>query len=132
MPIYINKRLNKNSSSEEIFNETKSEYETALKNSGYQKAALKFHKEEQNTQKRKRSRSIIWFNPPFNRDVTTIVVKTFLKLLDKYFPKSNKLHKISNRNTVKVSYCCAENLSCIIRSHNKNVINGKKPTNVKM
>ena len=43
----------------EIFNETKSEYKTALKNSGYQKPELKFDKEEQNTQKRKRSRNII-------------------------------------------------------------------------
>ena len=49
--ISISKRLNKKSSSEEIFNETKSEYETALKNSRYQKAELKFHKEENNTQK---------------------------------------------------------------------------------
>ena len=30
-----------------------------------------------------------------------------------------------------MSYCCIENLSHIIRSHNKNVINGKKPTNLK-
>ena len=51
MPISINKTLNKNSSSKEIFSETKSEYKTALKNSGYHKAELKFHKEEQNTQK---------------------------------------------------------------------------------
>ena len=123
--------LNKNSSSKEIFNETKSEHETPLKNSGYHKAELKFHKEEQNTQKRKQSRNMIWFNPPFSRNVSTNVAKTFLDLLLKHFPKSNKLHKIFNRNTVKVSYCCTENLYYIIRSHNKNVINGKKPTNVK-
>ena len=36
-----------------------------------------------------------------------------------------------SRNTVKVNYCCTENLSSIIRSHSKNVINGKKPTNAK-
>ena len=38
IPISISKRLNKNSSNEEIFNETKLEHETALKNSRYQKA----------------------------------------------------------------------------------------------
>ena len=124
IPISINKRLNKNSSSEEIFNESKSEYKTALKNSGYHKVELKFHKEEQNNQK-------IWFNPHFSRNVTTNVAKTFLNLLDKHFPKSNKLHKIFIRNTVTVSYCCTENVTHIIRSHNKNVINGKKPTNLK-
>ena len=112
-------------------NESKSEYETALKNSGYHKAGLKFHKEEQNTQKRKRSRNIIWFNLPFSRNVTTNVAETFLHLLDKHFLKFNKLHKIFNRNTVKVGYCCTENLSHIIRSHNKSAINGKKPTNLK-
>ena len=131
IPISINKRLIKNSSSEDIFNDSKSEYETPLKNSGYHKAELKFHKEEQNTQKRKRSRNIIWLNLSFSKNVVTSVAKTFLNLLDKQFPKSNKLHKIFNRNTVKVSYCCTENLSHIIRSHNKNVINGKKPTNSK-
>ena len=30
-----------------------------------------------------------------------------------------------------MSYCCTENLSEIVRSHNKNVINGKTPTNLK-
>ena len=59
------------------------------------------------------------------------MAKTFLNLLDKHFPKSNKLHKTCNRNTVKVSYCYTENFSCIIRSPNKNVISGKKPTKVK-
>ena len=48
-----------------------------------------------------------------------------LNLLDIHFPKSNKLHKIFNRNTVKVSYCCTENLSSIIKTHNKKVTNEK-------
>ena len=122
---------NKNSTSEEIFNKAKSEYETILKNSGYHKVELKFHKEEQNTRKRKRSRNIIWFNPPFSRNVTTNVPKTFLNLLDKHLSKSKKLHKTFNRSTVKVSYSCTENLSPIIRSHNNNMANGKKPTNAK-
>ena len=69
MPISINKTLNKNSSSKEILNETKSEYKTVLKNSGYHKAELKFHKEEQNTQKQKRSHNI-WFSPPFSRNMS--------------------------------------------------------------
>ena len=71
------------------------------------------------------------FNPPFSRNVTTNVAKTFLNLLDNHFLKSSKLPKMFNRNTVKVSYCCTENLFCIIRFHNKNVINEKKPTKVK-
>ena len=52
LPISTHKRINKKSSSEEISNETKPEHETAL-NSRYHNTELKFHKEEQNTQKQK-------------------------------------------------------------------------------
>ena len=48
--------------------------------------------------------NIIWFNPPLSQTVSTNVTKRFLDLLDKYSPSNNKLHKIFNRNTVKVSY----------------------------
>ena len=68
--------------------------------------------------KRQRKRKIIWFNPPFNKQVTTNVAKLFLRLVDKHFPK---FHKIFNRNTIQVSYFCMENVSQIIKSHNKNI-----------
>ena len=63
----------------------------------------------------------IWFNPPFNKSVSTNVAKTFLQLITKHFPRSHKLHKIFNRNTVKVSYSCMNNMSKIIKGHNKKV-----------
>ena len=50
----------------------------------------------------------------------------FLKLLGKYFPKTNKLHKISSRNLVRVSYGCTENVFQIISSCNKNVLQPNK------
>ena len=87
------KQILRSEEMKENFNERKSEYETALKSSICQKAELKFCKEEQNTKKRKRSCNIIWFNPPFSRNATTNVAKKFLNLLDKHFPKSNKLRK---------------------------------------
>ena len=62
---------------------------------------------------------IIWFNSPFIKVVSTNVSKTFLQLLTKNFPRSRKLHKILNRNTVKVS--CMNNMSKIIKGHNKKV-----------
>ena len=76
-----------------------------------------FNKKEQRKQKRNRSRNIIWFNPPFSSNVITNVAKLFLNLLNLHFPKSNKLHKIFNRNTVKVSYCCTENLLGITKTY---------------
>ena len=53
IPRSINKRLKKTHQAKKFSIKQKSEYETALKNSGYHKAELKFHKEEQNTQKPK-------------------------------------------------------------------------------
>ena len=37
------------------------------------------------------------------------------------FQKSNSLYKIFYRNTIKVSYSCVNNVSQIIKQHNKNV-----------
>ena len=72
--------------------------------------------------KHKRQRNIIWFNPPFSRNVSTNVVKNFPQLVDKHFPPSDNLHRIFNRNTVKVSYCCTQSSGNIIKSHNKKLI----------
>ena len=38
----------------------------------------------------------------------------------------NQLHKIFNRNTVKVSYSCTPNVGSIIKSHNKKLTNAEK------
>ena len=70
-----------------------------------------------------RQSSVSTETPAFSRNVTTNVAKLFLNILDIHFHKSNKLHKIFNGNTVKVSYCCTENLSSLIETHNKNVTN---------
>ena len=103
LPTSISERLSNNSSSEERFNASKYKYETALKNSGYQQTHLVFNKREHRKQKRICNRNIIWFNP------------LFLNLLHIHFPESNKLHKIYNKNAAKVSYCCTENFSSIIK-----------------
>ena len=47
----------------------------------------------------------------------------FLQLLRHHFQPSNKLHKIFNKNTVKVRYCCTQKVASIIKSHNKKLIN---------
>ena len=84
---------------------------------------LKFNKTSNNHTKRNCQLNIIWFNPPFSRAVSTIAGKRFLQLLRHHFLPSNKLHKIFNKNTVKVSYCCTQNVASIIKSHNKKLIN---------
>ena len=77
--------------------------------------------------KHNRSRNIFWFNPPYSQNVITNVAKRFVNLCDHHFPKSNKLHKIFNRNTVKLSYSCTENIFSIISSHSKKLIKNNAP-----
>ena len=57
--------LSRNSSSAEIFEQSKPDYEETLKNCGY-KAKLQYIQPNfQQNNARKRTRKIIWFNPPF-------------------------------------------------------------------
>ena len=61
--------------------------------------------------------------------------KAFFHLLRKHFPPSNRLHKICNKNVVKLSYSCTPNMADILSAHNKKLLkshNGKpefKPCN---
>ena len=120
-----NDRLCRNSSNAEIFHASKIEYETALRNSGYKNVDFKYNLVHKNNNKRSRQRNIIWFNPPFSQAVSTNIAKQFLDLSDKHFPQNNQLHKIFNRNTVKVSYSCTPNVGSIIKSHNKKLTNAE-------
>ena len=109
----INNRLSELSSNQEEFNKTKPLYEEALSESNY-KALIKLEKPQYRT-KRNRLCKLIWFNPPFCQNVKTNIGKTFLKLVKQRFPKHHKLSKIFNKNTLKLSYCCMKNNSCIIK-----------------
>ena len=113
LPNSISERLSKNSSNQEVFNTAKVEYEDALKKSGYN-VDLKYTNNKSEKPKT-RKRNIISFNPPFTKSFSTNVAKTFLQLVTKHFPRTRKLQKIFNRNTVKVSYSCMNNMSYISR-----------------
>ena len=103
-----NGRLSHNSSDEAVFNSRKVEYEDALKKSSY-KVNLKFTTKATVTPTKIRQRNIIWLYQPFNRSVKTNVEKIFFRLLHKHFPRTNRLYKIFNHNTVKVSFSCMKN-----------------------
>ena len=123
----INERLSTISSNEDLFNEAAPIYQNALKESGYD-YKLKFNPPDENTsnKKRQRTRNCIWFNPPYSMNVSESVAHKFLKALDKHFDKSNPLHKILNRHTVKVSYRTTPNMKKIISGHNAKI--QTKPT----
>ena len=127
LPISIEKRLSEISSSEDMFNESKPLYENALKTSGYNVNFEYINETHLNEDEKivvnNHKRKIIWFNLPYSMNVKTNIGKVFFKLLKKHFPKTNKLHKIFNRNNVKISYSCTRNMGSIISSHNKSILN---------
>ena len=101
---------------------SKGEYEKALREGGYKNVGLIYTDKKDIKQKRNRSRNIIWFNPPYNKNVSTNAAKRFLNLIDQHFTKSDKLHAIFNRNTVKVSKSCKQKMPSMTKSHNKKEI----------
>ena len=119
LPNSISKRLSKGFSKQEIFNIAKTEYEDALKKSGFDVDLKYINSKSEKPKRRKRNK--ILFNPLFTNSVSTNAAKTFLQLLTKHFPRSHKLHKIFNCNTVKVIHSCMNNMSKIINGHNKKV-----------
>ena len=103
-----------------------------MKKSGY-KYKLKYNpankaaKNENANRKRRRKRNVTWFNPPYSENVTTNIGKKFLNLVDNCFPPENQLHKLLNRNTVKVSYSCMPNMKQIISNQNRSITRRNKP-----
>ena len=71
----IQARLSKNSSDKEICNTAKCGYKDALKKSEFN-VDFKYIKNQRKKTKN-RSRNIIWFNPPFNKEYPQILEKYF-------------------------------------------------------
>ena len=136
----IELHLSNNSANVNIFNKAAKPYNAALRTNGHkqqiqytkndkpeEKAAKANHnhsaggintppneKRDEKNKKRIRKKNIIWFNPPFSVNVATNIGKMFFGLLHTCFPTNNKLHKILNKNTVKLSYSCMQNMKQII------------------
>ena len=127
IPENMNKRLSAISSNKAIFNKAAQPYQEALKKSGYNHK-LEFNAPHENTnthkanKKRNRKRQITWFNPPYSNNVTTRIGEKFLAIIDTCFPQTHRLHKLLNRNTIKLSYSCMPNMKQIIASHNKAIL----------
>ena len=129
LPIGINKRLSEISSEKESFDMFKKDYEQALLKSGHS-PSLTYSPPETISEprtKRNRKRNVIWFTPPYSVSLRTNFGKQFLNLIDKHFPVNNKLHKILNRKTIKISYSCTPNMQTILQNHNRKVLSETKP-----
>ena len=123
IPKSINQRLSEISSDKESFEQAAPLYQNALHISGYNHT-LSFSSQSArpSSSRKNRPRNVIWYNPPFSRNVATNVGQSFFKILDEEFPTNHILHKIFNRSTVKISYSCMPNLRQKINAHNKSIL----------
>ena len=48
--------------------------------------------------------------------------KKKLNLIGRHFPKDHKYHKLFNRNTIKLSYSCMNNMADRIKGHNNKIL----------
>ena len=128
IPEMIAKRLSDISSDEQQFNTAAPLYQEALRQSGYNND-ITFRRPT--TRKRRRSRKIIWFNPPYNVTVKTDIGKKFIQLIKHHFPRHHRYHKIFNTNTIKLSYSCSPSMESIINKHNRKVLNKMPPQEVR-
>ena len=129
LPKSITKRVLDISTSKDIFDKSISIYQNALYESGF-KEELKYTPSDKSFQEengqRTRRRKIIWLNPPYSRSVKTNIGRNFLHLLVKHFPANNKMYKLFNKSTAKVSYSCMKNMDSIISGHHLNILNPKQ------
>ena len=151
VPKSIEIRLSNNAVNEETFKEAAGPYNAALKENGHN-YTLKYtrnHNRHENSKadprteahheteskhtgcqkrgKNTRTRKMTWFNPPVSMNVASNIGKNFFSLLNEYFPKTSKLHKIINKNTIKLSYSCMANMKQKIDNHNRKIMsNGRE------
>ena len=121
-PISINQRITDLSCNAEEFYKASKTYNKALKESGFSEQLVYKPREAQQKSRKNRTRNIIWFNPPYSANVQTNVGRSVLEFVDKHFPPDNPLHKFFNRNFIKISYGCMNNVANIIKSHNKKIL----------
>ena len=111
--------------------ESKHQYEDALRKSGFKSKHTYRHSIAPTNKKMiSRKRKTIWFNPPYNQNESANITKIFSKLVDKHFPRTHRLRKIFNCNTIKVSYSCMGYVQKLIKKHNKFIQNKKNTATV--
>ena len=106
--IYRKKRLSELSCNKEVFEKVIPPNTDALKKSGFKENLLCTPKTTTNNivDKKQSKHRTMWSKPPCLDHVKTTIGKILLSLLKKHFPKKNKLHKIFNKNNVKISCSC--------------------------
>ncbi len=122
----IENRLSRHSSSKDEFDKIKQDYNEALRKNGY--SANLEYQPPNDKKKRTSKRKCIWFNPPFCKTVATKIGSTYLDLVKRHFNKDNPLSKIINKNNMKISYSCMNNVKAKIDVHNAKILNKNNGT----
>ena len=124
LPSMLANRLSRLSSNENQFAKAAPDYMNTMHQSGHSTDEIRY--EPNHTKKtRSRKRNIIWFNPPYSEHVQTNICREFLRLLSKHFLPHHKLHKIINKNNVKISYSCMANMGAVIKKHNAKLLSSE-------
>ena len=82
LPAMIANRISINSCDLDEFGKAAPAYEEVLQEARFS-AALNYRPQPTNA-KRSRKRNVIWFNPPYNKQVSTKIGKKILKLVEKH------------------------------------------------
>ena len=101
IPSLIQKRLSTISSSEAYFLGAKGEYQSVLNNNAGYSDSFRYELPHQPQRKCNRMRKIVWFNPPYSKNVATNIEKELFNLLQVHFPRQHPFHSLFNCNTVK-------------------------------
>ena len=122
LPLSVKRHLSKLYLNEKIFIDSIPIYLEALIKAGYNHK-LTYQKHDQKKDNSQQPKwQIIWFNPPYSKNITTKVRKYFLSLIDKHFSPHHKLHKLFNGINVKISCSCLPNVKSIIKAHNRKIL----------
>ena len=84
IPTSVNRRLSDISSDKDEFIASSQEYQNSLNEAGHDHKLIF---EPRNEQRRNRNRKIIWYNPPFSKNVSTNVGRKFIHIIEKKLSK---------------------------------------------
>ena len=104
-----------------MFDQAIPPYQKALDENGYY-YTLNYDPNDTTKRKNRLRNNILRYNPLFSKNVGTSIGYKFISLIDKHFPIEHKLRKLLNRDTIKLSYSCMNNMEHIIKNHNKRIL----------
>ena len=131
IPHTVSNRLSLLSSTKREFDNNRQPYREALKSAGHDDNIAFQNHDPASQNRRKRKRRALWWNPPFNMAVQTNLTKMFYKIIERGIPKNNALLcKLFNKQNLRISYSCTENIGTVIAKHNARIMREHEADNI--